>query len=52
MLSEKEMKKKIKQLLEDEKLRKKMSRKAVEWSAGFGWDESANKFEKVIEGLK
>jgi glycosyltransferase involved in cell wall biosynthesis len=37
--------------LEDEKLRKKLSKNALEYSKRFSWDKSAEEFLKVIEGV-
>jgi glycosyltransferase involved in cell wall biosynthesis len=38
-------------VLEDEKLRKKLSKNALEYSKKFSWDKSAEEFLKVIEGV-
>jgi glycosyltransferase involved in cell wall biosynthesis len=36
-------------VLEDERLRERLSRNAFEYAKNFSWDESAEKFEKIIE---
>jgi glycosyltransferase involved in cell wall biosynthesis len=38
-------------VLEDEKLRKKLSKNALEYSKRFSWDKSAEEFLKVLEGV-
>ncbi len=45
------MAEKLRLLLEDQGLRGTMSRKAVEWSAKFSWDESARLMMQEIEAL-
>ncbi len=37
-------------LIEDNKLRKKMSNESIKWSQNFDWDTSANKFLAVLAG--
>ena len=36
-------------LLEDDKLRDELSRNAIKWAEQFSWDESAKKFERMLE---
>ncbi|MEM5829584.1 MAG: glycosyltransferase family 4 protein [Candidatus Aenigmatarchaeota archaeon] len=36
-------------VLEDEKLRSKLSKNALEWARKFDWDRSAKEFEKIIK---
>ena len=38
-------------LIEDDDLRKRLSRNAIEWAKQFSWDKSAEEFKKVIEGV-
>ncbi len=38
-------------LLLDYKLRKKMSKNAIEWAKRFSWDKSADEFERLIKSL-
>lgn len=38
-------------ILEDEGLRKKLSKNALEWSTKFTWDKSAREFERLIEAV-
>jgi glycosyltransferase involved in cell wall biosynthesis len=45
------MAEKLRLLLQDQALRDTMSRKAVEWSARFSWDESARSLMREIEAL-
>ena len=42
--NEKELSEKIKLLLKDAKLRKKMEKEAIKWSKNFSWEKSAQKF--------
>ena len=41
----------LKRLYEDEELRKKLSKNALEWAKRFNWDESAERFERVLRGV-
>jgi len=38
-------------VLSDDGLREDLSRNAIEWARKFNWDKTAEKFEKIIEGL-
>jgi glycosyltransferase involved in cell wall biosynthesis len=38
-------------VLKDEKLRKKLSKNALEYSKKFSWEKSAEEFLKIIEGV-
>ena len=38
-------------LIEDNELRKKLSKNAVEWAKRFSWDRSAEMFERVVRSL-
>jgi glycosyltransferase involved in cell wall biosynthesis len=39
------------ELLQDNKLQERLSRAALAWAGGFGWDNSANITLKVLEGV-
>lgn len=49
--NEKELVDKMKILLEDKKLRKRMSKEAVEWSKNFSWEKSADKFLELLKKI-
>ncbi|NJE03855.1 glycosyltransferase family 4 protein [Thermococcus sp. MV11] len=42
----------IEELYTDEALRKRLSENALEWARRFNWDESADKFEGILESVK
>jgi glycosyltransferase involved in cell wall biosynthesis len=42
----------ITKILKDEKLRRRLSKNALEWSKKFSWDKSTEEFEKVVKNVE
>ncbi|EHR78585.1 glycosyl transferase [Thermococcus litoralis DSM 5473] len=47
----KAMSKALGELYEDEALRKRLSENALEWAKRFNWDESAERFERILKSI-